>query len=384
MKVWRKKLILGCQCILLVAAILTGTGFYSLRAQAFEGDIEKKRVYLVRQGECLSSIAMEMYGDAGYWHPLYEHNRELIGEDPNYLKVGVYLELPEAPEKGLVWDTIYEKMPEDYSFTAFDSYISPEAPYRIEECYYYRYTQDEKYGKWEQEAGKYNVCYPQLISLNGRDMKVVNEAIRERAMALAEEYYIDVDGEAQKRISEGPWRDIALLWSTERYRITYLDENLLSIVFEHYDNNGMLTQLLKETHSLESLVINLETGHVYTCDQIFANKQELAEEEYNRILQKYGEEDMAYEFFSIVETDPLKSTLFIDRKQDNKWKTVFFLDGTGVHLAFNYNVFIKEWFYEENAGLWKDYQVTDFSAEEIAAYQSDSQLWQQWKPMRSA
>lgn len=396
----KKSFALYLQAGLLIPALLLGIGIHPLRVQASEGKegqdshTVKKRVYVVRPGECLSTIAMEVYGSGSYWVNIYDSNKAIIGEDPDYLQAGVYLELPEAPEKNLTWDEIYERTPweliwdsvneqdvaEEYEFTVFDTYISEDAPYEIEECYYYRNTKDEKYGKWEQEAGRYNICYPRLISSDGRDMERVNETIRQCAMFLAEEYYIDADG-AVKADFDGLWRDTVYLRSTERYQITYLDENLLSMVFEHYNNNGRLMGLLQEAHSLECLTIDLKTGHVYTCEEIFDNTGELAEEEYARILQKHGEGDSAYDFFTAyVDSTPLKDTLSMEGWKNNMWKTTFFLDQKGVHLAFNHNVYIQEQRLEENSnfGLWKDYQVTDYTAEEIRTYQSDSELWQKW------
>lgn len=390
-----KSFILYLQLGLLIPALLSGIAFSPLNAQASLGEaqesispVAKKRVYLVRPGECLSTIALEMYGNDDYWHQIYECNKNLIGGNPDYLQAGVCLELPEAPEQGLEWKTLYEQKPKEdevteYEFTAYDAYISENVPYEIEECYYYRNTQDEKYGKWEQEAGRYNVCYPRLISTGGRNMEDVNETIRQYAMFYAEKYYIDADGTMAELVERnGDWTGEFYLRSTVRYRITYLDENLMSIVFEHYCNNGKLMGLLKESHSLEGLTIDLETGHVYTCDEIFQDTRGLAVKEYIRILQKYdyNPENMTYNFFeTYVNPDIITDTLNIEGWKDDKWKTSAFLDGEKVHLAFCYNGYIDAQRFEENFGYWKDYQITDFTAEEIRDYQSDSGLWQKWK-----
>ena len=385
----KKTFITYLQLILLIPALLAGLLLPPMNVQASEGKtqesispVARKRVYLVRPGECLSTIALEMYGNRDYWMQIYEHNKNLIGENPDYLQAGVYLELPEAPERGLEWKTLYEQKPEEYEFTFYDAYISEDAPYEIEECYYYRNTQDEKYGKWEQEAGRYNVCYPRLISTKGRNMEDVNETIRQYAMLFVEEYYVDPDGTTEQKISGSDFRGEFYLRSTARYRITYLDENLLSIVFEHYCNDGKLMQLLKESHRLEGLTIDLETGHVYTCDEIFQDTQGLAVKEYMRVLQKYdyNPENSTYNFFeTYVNPDLMADTLNTEGWKDNMWKTSVFLDGEEVHLAFHYNAYNEAQRYEEeNWGLWKDYEITDFTAEEIREYQSDSDLWQKW------
>lgn len=41
--------------------------------------------YLIRPDDYLSKIAAQEYGDKMKWREIYEGNRELIGEDPNYI-----------------------------------------------------------------------------------------------------------------------------------------------------------------------------------------------------------------------------------------------------------------------------------------------------------
>lgn len=48
----------------------------------------KTDAYVVREGDCLWSIAEEQLGDGMYWSGIYEANRELIEDDPNLLYVG--------------------------------------------------------------------------------------------------------------------------------------------------------------------------------------------------------------------------------------------------------------------------------------------------------
>lgn len=53
-----------------------------------ETDAGAQGIYVVREGDCLWSIAEEQLGDGMYWSSIYEDNRELIGDDPNLLYVG--------------------------------------------------------------------------------------------------------------------------------------------------------------------------------------------------------------------------------------------------------------------------------------------------------
>lgn len=51
--------------------------------------------YLVKKGDCLSSIAMRMTGNAD-WKTLYEQNKDVIGYNPNQLYPGQTLLIPGA------------------------------------------------------------------------------------------------------------------------------------------------------------------------------------------------------------------------------------------------------------------------------------------------
>jgi nucleoid-associated protein YgaU len=51
--------------------------------------------YIVRSGDTLGRIAREAYGKASLWPRIYEANKAVIGENPENLKVGMKLEIPE-------------------------------------------------------------------------------------------------------------------------------------------------------------------------------------------------------------------------------------------------------------------------------------------------
>lgn len=55
------------------------------------------RYYTVLSGDYLSKIAQKFYADMHKWPVIYEANREIIGSDPNLIKPGLRLLLPELP-----------------------------------------------------------------------------------------------------------------------------------------------------------------------------------------------------------------------------------------------------------------------------------------------
>lgn len=55
--------------------------------------------HTVGGGDTLSHIALKYYGHATkpYWMVIYEANKDLIGDDPNKVKRGITLQIPELP-----------------------------------------------------------------------------------------------------------------------------------------------------------------------------------------------------------------------------------------------------------------------------------------------
>jgi nucleoid-associated protein YgaU len=52
-------------------------------------------MYTVKSGDVLGSISKTVYGSTKHWRRIYDANRDVIGDDPNRLKVGMQLRIPE-------------------------------------------------------------------------------------------------------------------------------------------------------------------------------------------------------------------------------------------------------------------------------------------------
>ncbi|GAC1401546.1 MAG: Dyp-type peroxidase [Ktedonobacteraceae bacterium] len=58
-------------------------------------------LYIVQQGDTLTSIAQRAYGDGKQWPLIYNANKQVIGNNPNVIQAGQVLQIPPAPSAAL-------------------------------------------------------------------------------------------------------------------------------------------------------------------------------------------------------------------------------------------------------------------------------------------
>jgi nucleoid-associated protein YgaU len=56
-----------------------------------------EQAYEVQPGDTLLSISEQFYGDATQWQTIYNANKDVIGPNPDQLKVGEKLRIPPKP-----------------------------------------------------------------------------------------------------------------------------------------------------------------------------------------------------------------------------------------------------------------------------------------------
>ena len=55
--------------------------------------------HTIGEGETLSHLALKYYGSAvkDKWMVIYEANKEIIGDNPNHVRIGMVLKIPKLP-----------------------------------------------------------------------------------------------------------------------------------------------------------------------------------------------------------------------------------------------------------------------------------------------
>lgn len=67
-----------------------------LEAEKAKEEAEKQvRKHIVESGDTLTAIALKYYGNAGEFMKIYEANKEVIGDNPDRILVGMELVIPE-------------------------------------------------------------------------------------------------------------------------------------------------------------------------------------------------------------------------------------------------------------------------------------------------
>lgn len=67
------------------------------KKKGFQFDPKKSGIvdsYTVKGGDTLSKIAEKIYGDASLYVKIYDANKDMIGSDPDQIKVGMTLKIP--------------------------------------------------------------------------------------------------------------------------------------------------------------------------------------------------------------------------------------------------------------------------------------------------
>lgn len=81
----------------------------------------KGTTYVVQPGDNLSKIAKNIYGDAGRYKDIYENNKNLVGTDPNKIKVGMVLVLPGFAKAVTEFDEQVENLDENERTSSVES-----------------------------------------------------------------------------------------------------------------------------------------------------------------------------------------------------------------------------------------------------------------------
>lgn len=319
-------------------------------------DREVIRERYVFAGEYLKSIAAEVYGNQDKWIDIYEANKELLGDRPELIYEGQYLILPHCNDVSYAnVNTCYDNTVENIiSWEGITEYIAPNCGYGIQNAIFY-------YTLPESEGESFMICYPRLISYNGKDVTAVNDGIRECAMKYVDSLLINRSEEFEYELRTNEFYSLSGVRSNVNYVISYLDENTISVVFQDDVQEGYI-----HNYDMRTYVADINTGIRYENEELWgiSDDMSLAEmiqadciSQQNFWDQELFSEEIPIEFIH----DLLQTNGYVERSYLDT-----FLTENGVGFAITYRTTqMRGWTkiimprekttsYQANCVIWKN------------------------------
>lgn len=245
---------------------------------------------------------------------------------------------------------------EEKDLDALNTYAAPNLSYTIA---------DDTYTEQESEEGKeinFRVTYPKISSTDNNmpQQEEINSYIRDCAMNTADQTYLAPSEQTKELFADTETYNY--FGSEVSYKITYMDDSLISIVFEDHYFWG---SIYAEFCDIRTLNINLKTGECYELPDVIKTDSEfttywlgrmLAEEPDSKVLAGLEPE----QFQKMLEGE------FVD----NRYYTNFFLDADGFGMGFTYH-------FRGNDGnlIIRGWMSTSCPTEDIETFAKDSTFW---------
>lgn len=356
---------------LLCGGLMAGA-FATLTAHAapkltVEEETKIVRVRPVLEGEDLESISESVYGTEDYADYIYALNMDLIGNNRDNLEVGMILELPEPSDGNgyLDWEYCYDMVLADAEDMEIADYISKDAGCTVTDYFFYY----DGEGKGET----FKVCYPQLTFDDGRDATDVNKAIEKLALYSTDRMLIHIDPDLKEWCETGEhYSSYEGIEDYVNYEIAYLDENLISVVFNDYFFWG---STFGEYVAMRPITINLNTGHVYTDQELWTDFDGLASDYRDAMIEYYKRDgsDIGVRMCDDIFTaEYLSQIMQTEGSCEGRYASDTFLTRYGVAISLTYRV-------NTDSYLTRGWIELEMPRKEIEAYRSDSELWELWK-----
>lgn len=245
---------------------------------------------------------------------------------------------------------------DEQSLDDFNAYVASNLSYTIDE---------DSYIEQKSESDKeidFHVLYPQIKSIdqNMEQEAKVNSYIRDCAMNTADQIYLAPSEQAKELFEDTETYNY--FCSKVTYKITYMDENLISIVFQdHY----FLGSLYAEFYDLRTVNINLNTGQFYLLPEILKTDYNFTEYWLSKMVAKEPDSQVLAE----LETEQFQKMLS-GELGDNRYFTNFFVDDDGLGMSFTYHFRSSD-----DKRILRGWMSSTCPREEIAAYANDIDFW---------
>lgn len=263
-------------------------------------------------------------------------------------------EPPEFPDPGGGDGTDGSEAEEGNGFDEIQVYVSEDTAYELTGEAYTEQKEDET------SYIDYDVHYPQVSGLpSGRDEEV-NQILRDAAMAYADQYYLEPDAATQEFLAQ---QEYLYLGSQVEYKVTYMDENLLCVIFDDHYFTG---SIYGEYAALRVRVIDLNTAERYEIQDLLQTDEVFLATWREKIKEEDPDNYPAAEL-----PDEVFQATLTGEVVDGRYFSNLLLTGQGVEVGFTYAFRSAD-----GQRLSRGWVTAPFSMEEIAPYQTDSPMWE--------
>ena len=207
----------------------------------------------------------------------------------------------------------------------------------------------------------FEIFYPKVDGLDDETVQEqINEELKNCAMETVDRIYENPAPEIKERVLGEEYPVIA---DYVKYKVTYLTEDYLCVVFEDYSYEGS-----DEAYyvGLRARSINLKDGTVYKVKDI-VNLDDDFVEEWLRGMESESDSD---DILSELDTEELKKALSGEDTKDGTYLPVFFIDKDGVEIGFSFHYDKDD---DNDSGY--GWVTAPFDEEEIKEYQADNPFW---------
>lgn len=319
----------------------------------------------VFEGESLWSIAQKVYGNPNKWQDVYEANKTILGDNPALIYKNQFLTLPDTGEYDYTgYEYCYEEIVSGTGdWEGLTEYIDPDCGYEVQNCIFY-------YNSPEGNGEQFRVCYPKLISLNGKDVTAINEELRQRALINADYMMLDRDEEFASKFDSDDRYSTEWIQDQVNYVITYLDSDTISVVFQYYLFEG---SIYAEYLELRTCVADINTGKRYTTTELLANLDDgkLAETVNEKILAFYEEREKEFQTWSFTEVmtpELINETLQTGLIVNGRYYSNIYVTPDGVGVGFTYRM-------NKDSKILRGWKAITIPREEAEAYLTDASVW---------
>lgn len=225
------------------------------------------------------------------------------------------------------------------------------------------YTVEEKMYEEAKGEGKYtidfSVAYPELSNLDSEKAVEINQILKACAMQTVNGLYLSPTDEMKDALltETSPY-----LISYVTYKITYMDDDFMSVVFEDRYCQG---NTMKEFIDLRSKNINLHTGEVYAVKDIVNLSDDYMKDWLVRMQGEAPQETVLKE----VTTEEFKNILSGEYVGEDYYST-FFVKKEGMEIGLSYHHLNPK-----KTAYLAGWITAPYKMDEIKEYQTGSKFW---------